>query len=140
MDYADYEYYTTEYFGRSITEDDFPRLSLRGSQYIDYITKGRAANYPNLDAIKMCCCALAEKYQSIDAADELARASLSASASGAEVQSESVGSWSKSYRSGGDSALSATNAARSAKNELYGIAQRYLYNTGLLYRGGRCCR
>lgn len=139
MVYADFEFYTNEYFGQSITEDDFPRLSLRGSQYIDYITQGRAANRSDLDAIRMCCCALAEKYQSIEAAESLSLGSLTANKDGAEVQSESVGSWSKSYRSGGDSALSAANVAESSKQGLYMTAQQYLSATGLLYRGGRCC-
>lgn len=139
MVYADYDFYTNEYFGRAISEDDFPRLALRGSQYIDYITQGRAEAKAGLEAVKMCCCELAEKYQTIEAAQELAQKSLAAGASdGLEVQSETVGGWSKSYRSGGDSAQSAAQVAAESKAALYSIAQRHLARTGLLSRAGGC--
>ena len=49
-----------------------------------------------------------------------------------EKQSESVGSWSVSYRSG-------TEAMQEAKAQLKAAAEMYLANTGMLYRGGRCC-
>lgn len=140
MIYADYDYYANSYFGRSIPEDDFPRLALRGSQYIDYITQGKAEAQAELAEVKMCCCELAEQYQTIDAAKTLAQKSLSAGAAdGAEVQSETVGGWSRSYRSGGDSAQSAAQAEEAWKAALRSIAQRHLARTGLLYRGGRCC-
>lgn len=141
MVYADYDFYANEYFGQAISEPDFPRLALRGSQYIDYITQGRAEARADLEAVKMCCCELAEQYQTIDAAQELAQKSLTAGAAGgAELQSETVATWSRSYRSGGDSALLAAQAAAEAKNALYAIAQRNLARTGLLYRGRSCCK
>lgn len=138
MVYADYDFYTNEYFGRAISEADFPRLALRGSQYIDYITQGRAEAKANLEAVKMCCCELAEECQTIEAAQELAQKSLAAGSDGQEVQSETVGSWSRSYRSGSDSAQSAAQVAADSKDELYSIAQRYLARTGLLSRAGGC--
>lgn len=100
MIYADYDYYVNSYFGRSIQEDDFLRFALRASQYIDYITMGKAEARADLEAVKMCCCALAEKYQSIEMA---------------EIEEK-------------------------GKSELYRTAQQHLAPTGILYRGGRCCR
>lgn len=138
MTYSDYDFYTSEYFGRAISEADFPRLALRGSQYIDYITQGKAEAKADLEAVKMCCCELAEKYQTIEAAQELAQKSLTAGSDGLEVQSETVGSWSRSYRSGGDSAQSASQVAAENKAALYSIAQRHLGRTGLLSRAGGC--
>lgn len=149
MIYADYAYYTDEYFGNTISEDDFIRVGAKASRYIDYITQGRAAKVAavGLDggevitAIKNACCELAEQYQLIEQAQALAKQSLAAaSEGGAELQSETVGAWSRSYRSGGDSAQSAAQAAKEAEAALYVIAQRYLASTGLLYRGGRCGR
>lgn len=137
MAYADYKFYKDKYFGQAISEADFPRLAMRGSQYIDYITQGRAEAKADLEAVKMCCCELAEQYQTIEAAQELARKSL-ASSDGAEVQSETVGSWSRSYRSSGASAQSAAQAAADGKKALYSIAMTYLANTGLLSRAGGC--
>lgn len=140
MVYADYDYYCNEYFGSAIQDHDFPRFALRGSQYIDYITRGKAERNACLEPVKMCCCELAEQYQTIETAQELSQKSLAAGAAGgAELQSETVAAWSRSYRSGGDSALSATQAAAEAKAALYAIAQRHLARTGLLYRGGCHC-
>lgn len=140
MAYADYEYYTTTYLGTAIKEDDFPRLSLRASAFLDYYTQGRAAKNADLDALKMACCAVAEQYQYIDTAQALAQKSLSASLeSDGELQSQTVGSWSKTYRSGGDSAQQALSSAQSAQAALAAITQQYLSATGLLYRGRGCC-
>ena len=139
MAYADFDYYKNTYLGVSILEADFPRLSLRASSFLDYYTQGRASKNVDLDALKMACCAVAEQYQAIDAAQALANKSLSAalSNSNGELQSQTVGSWSKTYRISGDSAAQATNAATSARNLLSSTAAQYLAGTNLLYRG-RC--
>lgn len=142
MAYADYEYYTTTYLGTAIKEDDFPRLSLRASSFLDYYTQGRAAKNADLDALKMACCAVAEQYQYIDTAQALAQKSLSASlesGESGELQSQTVGSWSKTYRSGGDSAQQALSSIQTAQAALAAIVQQYLGTTGLLYRGRGCC-
>ena len=140
MAYADYEYYTTTYLGTAIDEANFPRLALRASTFLDYYTQGRAAQNPELDALKMACCAVAEQYQYIDTAQALAQKSLSASLeSDGELQSQTVGSWSKTYRSGGDSAQQALSSVQTAQASLGAIAQQYLSGTGLLYRGRGCC-
>lgn len=139
MIYADYGYYTDTYMGSAIAEADYPRMAARAGRYLDYITQGRAERNADLEAIKMCACALAENYQSIEAAEKLSLRSLQAgTADTAEVQSETVGSWSRSYRSGGDSAQSASNAAQTARSSMLDTARMYLSNTGLLYRGRRC--
>lgn len=146
MIYADYDYYLNEYYGRAIQAKDFMRLALHGSQYIDYITRGRASARGDLEAVKMCCCALAEQYQGIDAAVELARESLAAGAAdgGVEVSSETVGSWSRTYRSRGEIAQAAAQlsaqAEEAGRSALLDTARRYLAPTGLLYRGGGRCR
>lgn len=143
MIYADYDFYCNEYLGRTIKYEDFDRFALRGSQYLDYITWGKAHKNACLRPLKMACCALAEQYQTIEAAKELAVQSLNAGITddGKELQSETVGNWSQSYRSGGSSAAEALEAAdKAADKTLHDIAQRYLAHTGLLYRGaGRRC-
>lgn len=141
MAYADYEYYTITYLGTAIKGDDFPRLSLRASIFLDYYTQGRAAKNSDLDALKMACCAVAEQYQYIDTAQAMAQKSLSASlesGESGELQSQTVGSWSKTYRSGGDSAQQALSSVQTAKASLASVAQQYLAGTGLLYRGRGC--
>ena len=124
MAYADYEYYTTTYLGTAIKEADFPHLSLRASSFLDYYTQGRAGENPSLDALKMACCAVAEQYRMIDAYQ-------SRSIEEQEKQSESVGSWSVSYRGGAE-------ASQEAQTQLKSAAAQYLARTGMLYRGRRC--
>ena len=136
MAYADYEFYAVAFLGTAIAEADFPRLASRASDYLDYITLGKASS---TEAVQKACCALAEQYQRIELAQELARKTLSAAVENAEsgeLQSQSVGGWSKSYRSGGDSAASAASVVEEETKRLYTVAKQYLAHTGLLYRGG----
>ena len=62
-----------------------------------------------------------------------------AAANNAEVKSETVGSYSRTLATGGESALSALNATDGAKKLLAETCMEYLAHTGLLYRGGGCC-
>ena len=140
MIYADFDYYTNQYLGNLLTAQDFPRLAKRASEFIDYYTQGRAEKSTCVEQIKLACCAVAEQQYMIDTALQLSAKRLYAGMNedGAEVQSESVGSWSRSYRTGGESvaALSAVTGERKALAE---AAARYLAHTGLISRGG-CCR
>lgn len=140
MVYADYTYYFGTYMG-TVSEENFPRLAVRASSFLDYYTRNRAADNADLDAVKMCCCALVDKYEVIEAAHALAMKNLAnASANDAEVKSETVGSYSRTLATGGESALSALNATDGAKKLLAETCMEYLAHTGLLYRGGgrRC--
>lgn len=93
MPYADYEFYTNEYFGNSITEDDFPRLSARASDYVYAYTQGISDTVTgkDMEMVKKATCAIAEIIQ-----DET-NMSATAYAGGAKLSSETVGSWSQSY-------------------------------------------
>lgn len=140
MAYADYYFYSNEYFGMAIDVVDFDRLATRASSFLDYYTQGRAEKNPELIELKMACCALAEQYKIIEQAQALATKNLASAmeSDGGEVQNETVGSWSKSYRSGGDSAGAAAAVAANAQASLAAVARQYLSGTGLLYRGRRC--
>lgn len=138
MLYADYAYYSGTYMG-TVSEEDFPRLAVRAGSYLDYITTGKAAAHAELDAVKLACCALVDVYRDIETAKAAAVKSLSAlEENGAELQSQTVGSWSKTYRSGTESANAALSTAAEAEKLLYPTAMRYLAPTGLLYRGRGC--
>lgn len=138
MTYADYTYYAGIYMG-SVSEEDFPRLAVRASSFLDYYTQNQAKDNADLNAVKMCCCALVDKYAVIEAAQALAMKNLaSAAANDAEVKSETVGSYSRTLATGGESALSALSATDEAKKLLAETCMEYLAHTGLLYRGGGC--
>ena len=140
MIYADYAYYSGVYMG-AVGEDDFTRLAVRASSFLDYYTQDRAKDNAELDAVKMCCCALADKYAVIEAAQALATKNLAKAAAGdAEVKSETVGGYSRTLATGGESAASALGAKDNARKMLAETCTEYLAHTGLLYRGGgyRC--
>ena len=138
MTYADYTYYSGVYMG-TVSSGDFPRLAVRASSFLDYFTQNRAKDNAELDEVKMCCCALVDKYAVIEAAQALAIKNLvSAAANGAEVKSETVGGYSRTLETGGESAVSAMNATDGARNLLAGTCMVYLAHTGLLYRGRGC--
>lgn len=138
MTYADYGFYAAEYCGEAIESRDFPRLALRASSFLDSVTMGRAKKHPDVYELKMACCALAEQYQSIETAQRAAQKSLSVTLNSAngEVSSETVGSWSRSYRSGGDSAASVLSAVQNSHAALVDTAKIYLASTDLLKARG----
>lgn len=110
MAYADYSFYIGEYNGKAIIQADFDRLIIRASSYIDSITQGRASSYSADDAVKMASCAVADAWLKNE--------------QGGDLQSQRVGSWSRTY----------ANKLESPENRLYKAANLYLSNTGLLSR------
>lgn len=131
----DADYYGT-YMG-TVSEEDFPRLAVRASAYIDYITQNRAKDHAEMVALKMCCCALIDKYHVIETAQKAVDASLEkASAAKPETKSESVGDWSRTLTTGVEAVSAALSASNSAKALLAETCNEYLGHTGLLYRGG----
>ena len=105
----------------AVNGNDFPRLVVRASSFLDYYTRNKAKDHADLDAVKMCCCALVDKYAVIEAAQALAVKNLAnAAANDVEVKSETVGSYSRTLATGGESALSALSATDGAKKLLGG--------------------
>lgn len=139
MAYADYEYYAGTYMG-NVCESDFQRLALRASTYLDYFTQNRAKDHPDMNELKLCCCALVDKYSVIEAAQELTtKRLLAAGAADADVKSETVGAYSRTLSSGGEAATAALGAIDHAQSLLAETCRAYLSHTGLLYRGGARC-
>lgn len=119
MAYATYSDYTVTYRGSAIAESSFDRLALRASEVIDELTYDRAA--PVVEAgtaaetiakIVLATCAVAEEIQRAEGEG------------GRMVQSEKVGSHSVTYATSESSAHRQSSAAK-----------RYLWSTGLMYRG-----
>ena len=75
MAYADYEFYTTSYFGSAVPEADFPRLAERASDFIDAMTfdrlvDGLPANERSQKRIRKAVCSLAELMYQIELAEK----------------------------------------------------------------------
>lgn len=94
MAYADYEFYTTSYFGSVVPEAGFPRLAERASDFVDTMTfdrlvDGLPTNERSQKRIKKAVCSLAELMYQIELAEKNA---TNAAASGASTTIESGGS------------------------------------------------
>ena len=94
MAYADYEFYTTSYFGSVVPETDFPRLAERASDFVDTMTFGRLvdglpSNERSQKRIKKAVCSLAELMYQIELAEKNA---TNAAASGTSTTIGSGGS------------------------------------------------
>lgn len=139
MAFCDYEFYKNEYLGNLITEAEFPRLAMRASERLNYITYGRLhivgehikfvegcidtfVDEWTEEKIKKCTCAIAEKINDVDMANQAMR-----QAGGVGVKSVSSGSESISF--------SDVVSPKDLNNEIYAIGKEYLTSTGLLYAG-----
>jgi hypothetical protein len=94
MAYADYEFYTTSYFGSVVPETDFPRLAEKASDFIDTMTfnrlvDGLPTNERSQKRIKKVVCSLAELMYQIELAEKNA---ANAAASGTSTTIGSGGS------------------------------------------------
>ena len=75
MAYADYEFYTTSYFGSVVPESDFPRLVERASDFVntmtfDRLVNGLPTNKRSQKRIKKAVCSLAELMYQIELAEK----------------------------------------------------------------------
>lgn len=75
MAYADYEFYTTSYFGSVVPEADFPRLAEKASDFIDTMTfnrlvDGLPTNERSQKRIKKAVCSLTELMYQIELAEK----------------------------------------------------------------------
>lgn len=75
MAYADYEFYTTSYFGSVVPEADFPRLAEGASDFVDTMTFDRLVgglpeNERSQKRIKKAVCSLAELMYQIELAEK----------------------------------------------------------------------
>lgn len=96
MAYADYEFYTTSYFGSVVPKTDFPRLAERASDFVDTMTfdrlvDGLPTNERSQKRIKKAVCSLAELMYQIELAEKNAINQASASATGTNTGDKSTG-------------------------------------------------
>lgn len=130
--YATYEFYKDTY-GGAVSEEDFPRMVIKASAYLDYYTMGKVKMVSDSESVKVACCALVDKYFEIEFMSTAAQKNASDVAS-AGKKSESVGSYSVTYQTADELKAMEQNL----KAELAEICRIYLAGTNLLYRGG--CR
>ena len=137
MNYANYSYYSGNYGGSMIPEEQFDYCSARASEYIDQQTYDRLVNdVPEelINKVSSCCCELAESiytYASITDGSAVAGAGT--------IASESNGKYSVTYQNGSDriGVISARlHGGQSGLEDIYGtVIHKHLDITGLLYSG-----
>ena len=96
MAYADYEFYTTSYFGNVVSEADFPRLAERASEFVNIMTfdrlvDGLPENERSQKRIKKAVCSLAELMYQIELAEKNAINQASANLTDTNVGNNSTG-------------------------------------------------
>lgn len=96
MAYADYEFYTTSYFGSVVPETEFPRLAERASGFVDTMTfdrlvDGLPTNERSQKRIKKAVCSLAELMYQIELAEKNAINQASANVTDINVGNISTG-------------------------------------------------
>ena len=96
MAYADYEFYTTSYFGSVVPETDFPRLAERASDFVDAMTfdrlvDGLPTNERSQKRVKKAVCSLAELMYQIELAEKNAINQASANVTDTNVWNISTG-------------------------------------------------
>ena len=118
MTYATYGYYTNDYFGTALTEQEFPKYARRASAEMDHVTFGRLSKLPEeliTDSIRDCMCDVAERMYHLE------------TAKGSDLASENNDGYSVSYRD--------TGGTDTQKHEIHATIRTYLAVTGLMYRG-----
>ena len=152
MAYADYQFYTTTYYGDTVPESDFPKYAERASDRIDSITFDRLVNgFPEeeraVTKVKKAVCAVADVLYQID---QIKKASMESVGTvtredgtvvSKAVSSVSSGSESISYATGSSSGAESIygQAAVDKKVEsvlLYQVATEYL--SGVTDKKGIC--
>lgn len=96
MAYADYEFYTTSYFGSVVPEADFPRLAEKASDFVDLMTSDRLVdglptNERSQKRIKKAVCSLTELMYQIELAEKNAINQASANVTDINVGNISTG-------------------------------------------------
>lgn len=96
MAYADYDFYTTSYFGSVVPETDFPRLAERASDFVntmtfDRLVDGLPSNERSQKRIKKAVCSLAELMYQIELAEKNATNQASANLTNTNVGNISAG-------------------------------------------------
>jgi len=135
--YVNYEYYTTTYFGETVTETLFPKYEQLARFEVDYFTQGRLLSETISNNVKMAMCDIIDfiyrvdqykKYSAVDTDEKI-------------VKSISAGSESITYATTENSYYTASINNAEYKNTIMFMLSKYLFNETdsngilLLYQG-----
>lgn len=126
MAYIDYDYYANTFGSSTIPETSFSSYERLARVSLDNFTFNRLKNDNTLitDDVKECLCVMMEKAYNYQQEDENSKI----------IASESVDGHSVAYFIP-DIQGNEVDQSRITKVKLYNMAEDYLWDTGLLYRG-----
>lgn len=118
---VEYMYYTNNYGGAEIPKERFDYVMQKSDMYLHLFTFDRLEGQPYDNIVKNCLCDMAETIYKVEKqGDEKVK------------KSESTDGYSVSYVT---EIADGQNPQEVLRKKLYGIAECYLMNTGLLYLG-----
>lgn len=130
--FVDYAFYTTTYGGTDLTSGEFNKYAQKSCRYIsaetmDRITDTKITHYPSeiQTDVKLCACALAEKYKALDKIESNIFESAAGS-KGTTIKSERSGQASIEYGSS-DSIINAFKDPNTFKKYLKKTFSEYIY-------------
>ncbi|WP_050636182.1 hypothetical protein [Candidatus Stoquefichus sp. SB1] len=132
--YADYEFYTTKYFGELVSDTEYPKYELKARDELNYYTRMRIpfVNEDKMNKVKMCECKLIDLLYNYDQEVKKIKEYEDKSIQGV-VASETVGKQSVSYQK---ATLRDIKVVEKERDEMISkIIRKNLSMTGLLYRG-----
>lgn len=132
--YANYEFYTTEYFGELVSDTEYPKYELKARNELEYYTRMRIPfiDEDKMNKVKMCECKLIDLLYSYDQEVKKIKEYEDKSIQGV-VASETVGKQSVSYQK---ATLRDIKVVKQECDEMISkIIRKDLSMTGLLYRG-----
>lgn len=133
--YADYKFYTSEYFGELVNDTDYPKYELKARDELDYYTRMRIPYIKKetiFTKVKMCQCKLIDLFYNYNQELKKIKEYEDKTIQGV-IASETVGKQSVSYQKAN---LRNVDVVKKELNqEIFKIIQKELAYTGLLYRG-----
>lgn len=124
-----YEFYKEEYFGSTVSLEDFQKWLQRAEDELQYICNGNITEEAQEafgTQIKKAICALMDMLYVIDKAQNTASSG---------VKSRTSGDESITYGLEDSAIQKAISSTQYRESLLFDTVRRYLFNTGLLYQG-----
>lgn len=132
MPYVDYKYYTEQFFGNLIPENEFYKKALEASSKVNYYTVGNIDNNNIPIQVKNATCSIAELLYK---QEQLKTSITSQNADNKQIASETLGPRSITYLNNSSEISKQILSDSNLKKQISNICHEYLDYTGLMYRG-----
>lgn len=132
MPYVDYKYYTEQFFGNLIPENEFNKKALEASSKVNYYTVGNIDNNNIPIKVKNATCSIAELLYT---QEKLKISITNQTADNKQIASETLGPRSITYLNNSSEISKQILSDSDLNIQIRNICHEYLDDTGLMYRG-----